>query len=192
MPALSDAEGPALNDAEGPALAAGASSPTLQGIPATYRVRGMPGDHGSEETPAMRLLVLTPDRVALDEQVVSIRFQQPDGWQGILARHAPYLTRLVDGVMMYRLVQDPQRMDSGPPHYLVLYGGTLQVKDDEVVVLTTAAEPGRTLEELRQRLAEHQAEADALAFDAYIEFTRVRAALVRALTDLPEAPEAIR
>jgi F-type H+-transporting ATPase subunit epsilon len=192
MPALSEAEGPALSEAEGPALAAGASSSTFRDIPRTRYVGGMPGDQGSEGQPAMRLLVLTPDRVALDEQVVSIRFQQPDGWQGILAHHAPYLTRLVDGVMMYRLAQDPQRTDSSPPHYLVLYGGTLQVKGDEVVVLTTAAEPGRTLEELRQRLAEHQAEADALAFDAYIEFTRVRAALVRALTDLPEAPKAIR
>jgi F0F1-type ATP synthase epsilon subunit len=88
--------------------------------------------------------------------------------------------------MMYRFPEDEQ------PHYLVLYGGTLQVRNNEVVVLTTAAEPGKTLQELRQRLAEHQAEADALAFEAHIEFTKVRAALVRALTDLPEAPEAIR
>ena len=139
-----------------------------------------------EEKPTTRLVVLTPDRVALDQQVVSIRIQQPDGWQGILAHHAPYLTRLVEGVLMYRTPDDHQ------PRYLVLHGGTLQVHPDEVVVLTTAAEPGRTLEELRQRLAEHQAEADALAFEAYIEFTKARAALVRALTDLPEAPEAIR
>jgi F-type H+-transporting ATPase subunit epsilon len=134
----------------------------------------------------MRLIVLTPDRVALDEQVVSIRFQQPDGWQGILAHHAPYLTRLVDGVIMYRVPADEKT------RYLVLFGGTLYVREDEVVVLTTAAEPGETLKELHQRLAEHQAEADALAFEAYIEFTKVRAALVRALTDLPEAPEMIR
>ena len=139
-----------------------------------------------EEKPTTRLIVLTPDRVALDQQVVSIRFQQPDGWQGILAHHAPYLTRLVEGVLLYHVPDDNQ------PRYLALHSGTLQVQDNEVVVLTTAAEPGRTLEELRQRLAEHQAEADALAFEAYIEFTKVRAALVRALTDLPEAPEAIR
>lgn len=140
----------------------------------------------SEERPTSRLIVLTPDRVALDEQVVSIRFQQPDGWQGILAHHAPYLTRLVDGVLMYRLPDDQE------PRYLALFGGTLQVKKDEVVVLTTAAEPGKSMQELYQHLAEKQAEADALAFEAHIEFTKVRAALVRALTDLPEAPEAIR
>jgi F-type H+-transporting ATPase subunit epsilon len=140
----------------------------------------------AEGKPTTRLIVLTPDRIALDESVVSIRFQQPDGWQGILAHHAPYMTRLVEGVLIYRVPDDEQ------PRYLVIHGGTLRVQDDEVVVLTTAAEPGKTLEELRQRLAEHQAEADALAFEAYIEFTKVRAALVRALTDLPEAPETIR
>jgi F0F1-type ATP synthase epsilon subunit len=136
--------------------------------------------------PSLRLLVLTPDRIALDERVVSIRFQQPDGWQGILARHAPYITRLVEGVLMYRLAEGE------PPQYLVLFGGTLEVKGDEVIVLTTAVERGRTVEELNQRLAERQAEADALDFEAYIEFTKVRAALVRALTDLPDTPEAIR
>jgi F0F1-type ATP synthase epsilon subunit len=141
--------------------------------------------------PTFRLLILTPDRVALDERVTSLRFQQPDGWQGILAHHAPYLTRLVDGVMIYRPDGGGERAQ-GEPHYVVLYGGTLQVKSDEVVVLTAAAEPGRSLRELEQRLAERRAEENALAFDALLEFTKVRTALVRALTDLPESPEAIQ
>jgi len=41
-------------------------------------------------------------------------------------------------------------------------------------------------------LLERQAEADALAFEAHIEFTKVRSALLRALTDLPVAQETIR
>jgi F0F1-type ATP synthase epsilon subunit len=141
------------------------------------------------ETPTTRLLILTPDRVALDERVTSIRFQQPDGWQGILAHHAPYLTRLVDGVMIYRLADvDPRESE----RFVVLYGGTLEVAQDEVIVLTSAAEPGRSLQELEQRLSERRAEENALAFEALLEFTKVRAALVRALTDLPDAPEAIQ
>jgi F0F1-type ATP synthase epsilon subunit len=145
--------------------------------------------------PTFRLLILTPDRVALDERVTSIRFQQPDGWQGILANHAPYLTRLVDGVMLYRMAgEERPALDLGAepePRYVVLYGGTLQVKSNEVVVLTSVAEPGRSLEELEQRLSERRAQEDALAFEALLEFTKVRTALVRALTDLPETPEAI-
>jgi len=143
----------------------------------------------ASDRPSTRLLILTPNRVALDERVISIRFQQPDGWQGILAHHAPYLTRLVDGVMIYRVAgKDAEEHE----RYIVLYGGTLQVAQNEVVVLTAAAEPGRSLQELEERLSERRAEADALAFEALFEFTKVRTALIRALTDLPEAPEAIQ
>ena len=145
----------------------------------------------ASEKPSFQLLILTPDRVALDERVTSIRFQQPDGWQGILAHHAPYLTRLVDGVMVYQLDSEALRADE-KERYVVLYGGTLQVQAEAVVVLTAAAEPGRSLQELEQRLSERRAEESALAFEALLEFTKVRTALVRALTDLPEAPEAIQ
>ena len=140
----------------------------------------------SQKEPLIRLLVATPDRVVVDEQVVSVRFQQPDGWQGILAHHAPYLTQLVNGVLLYRLP------DSTELRYLALYGGTLEVKKNEIIVLTAAAEPGKDLQELARQLLEGQAESDALAFEAHIEFTKVRAALLRALTDLPDAPEAIQ
>ena len=143
----------------------------------------------ASERPSTRLLILTPDRVAVDERVISIRFQQPDGWQGILAHHAPYLTRLVDGVMIYRLAgEEPPENE----RFVVLYGGTLQVAENEVIVLTSAAEPGRSLQELEERLSERRDQENALAFEALLEFTKVRTALVRALTDLPETPEAIQ
>jgi F0F1-type ATP synthase epsilon subunit len=121
----------------------------------------------------------------MDEQVASVRFQKPDGWQGILPHHTHFLTRLVHGVLVYRLTSE------GAPHYLALYGGTLEVRDNQIHVLSTAAERGADLKELEARLQQEQEQADALAFEAYIEFTKVRAALLRALTDLPEAPEAI-
>ena len=134
----------------------------------------------------IRLHVLTPDQVVLDEQVASIRFQKQDGWQGILPHHAPYLTRLIQGVLIYRLPGDEK------PRYLVLHDGTLEVRDNEIQVLTTAAVQGKDLKELVEHLQDQQQEADALAFEAHIEFTKVRAALLRALTDLPDAPEAIQ
>jgi F0F1-type ATP synthase epsilon subunit len=140
----------------------------------------------SEDEPVIQLTVLTPDRVVLDEAVTSVRFQQPDGWQGILPHHADYITRLVTGAMLYRLPGSEQ------PHYLVLFGGTLQIRENHILALTAAAEHGVDLEDLIRRLDQRQAEADALAFEALIEFTKVRTALVRALIDLPRGPEAIR
>ncbi len=139
-----------------------------------------------EEKPTTRLLILTPDRVVLDTKVTSLRFQKKDGWCGILPRHISYLTRLVNGVLIYRTPSAPSM------HYVALYGGTLEVKKDEIVVLTAVAEPGRSLQDLALKLLERQAEADALAFEAHIEITKMRTALVRALSDLPEPLDVIR
>ncbi|MBN1934647.1 MAG: ATP synthase F1 subunit epsilon [Anaerolineae bacterium] len=140
----------------------------------------------AEDRPTTRLFILTPDRIVLDTQITSLRFQQEDGWRGVLPGHTPYITRLVNGVLMYRTPQNPS------PQHIALYGGTLEVKRDQVVILTAAAEPGKDLQELAIKLLEHQAEADALAFEAHIELTKMRTALVRALTDLPAPPDMIR
>lgn len=140
----------------------------------------------SQEQPTIRLFILTPDRIVLDTPVTSLRFQQQDGWRGVLPGHIPYITRLVNGVLMYRTPGD------GLPHYIALYGGTLEVKRDEIVVLTAAAEPGKNVQELAIKLLERQAEADALAFEAHIELTKMRSALVRALSNLPAPPDLVR
>lgn len=140
----------------------------------------------SEIKPAMQLVVLTPDLIVLDTPVTSLRFQQQDGWRGVLPGHTPYITRLVNGILMYRTPENQS------PHYIALYGGTLEIKRDRVVVLTAAAEPGRDLQALAIKLLERQAEADALAFEAHIELTKMRAVLARALTGLPAPPDLIR
>jgi F-type H+-transporting ATPase subunit epsilon len=140
----------------------------------------------SEDKPTIRLLIITPDDVVMDEKVTSVRFQEPDGWRGILPRHTPYLTQLVNGILIYRLSKEEDA------RYVALYGGTLEVRRDMILVLTVAAELGADMQELARRLSERQAEADALALEALIEYTKVRTALVRALTDLPAAPETIR
>ena len=134
----------------------------------------------------IRLLVVTPDDVIIDQHVAAVRFQQPDGWQGILPHHAPYVTQLTSGVLMYRLTS------GGAPRYIALYGGTLEVMDEMIVVLTAAAEHGDSLETLRAAIAARQAAADQLAMEAHIEFTTARMALLRALTDLPPPMEVIR
>ncbi len=140
----------------------------------------------SEQKPTIQLTILTPDQIVVDEPVAAVRFQQPDGWMGILPNHAPYITQLVNGILAYR------RLDEETQHYIVLYGGTLQVSKNTVMVLTTVAEVGDDLQALARKLLSRQAEADALAFDANIEFTKVRTALVRALTGLPEPLELIK
>ena len=139
-----------------------------------------------ENRPITRLLVLTPDRIVLDAEITSLRFLQEDGWRGVLPGHTPYITKLVNGALMYRTPQNQS------PQYIALYGGTFEVKPNEIVILTATAEPGKDLQELAIKLLERQAEADALAFEAHIELTKMRTALVRALNDLPAPLDAIR
>jgi F-type H+-transporting ATPase subunit epsilon len=134
----------------------------------------------------IRLLVVTPDDVIVDRPVISIRLQQPDGWKGVMAHHTPYITQLLSGALMYRLPHEDE------PRYLVVHGGTLEVQDNMIVVLTAAAEHGEDPEILARALQARRAEEDALALEAHVEFTKTRAALIKALTDLPETPEAIR
>lgn len=136
------------------------------------------------QKPVVRLLVVTPDDVVIDQPVVAVRFQEPDGWRGILAHHAPYVTQLIDGVMIYRLPGESE------PRYLALYGGTLEVQPDKIVVLTAAAEHGDSLQVLLASIQRQQDEAKALTLEAHIEFATVRAALARALIHTPAGPEA--
>ena len=101
--------------------------------------------------------------LAIDGEIRSVK---KDGWRGIMSHHTPFMTSLVNGTLMYRLLDDPV------PHYVALYGGTLEVKSNQVVILTAAAESGDDVQELALHLLERQADADALAFEAHIEFTK--------------------
>lgn len=153
----------------------------------------------SSNKPTTRLLILTPDEIVLDTDITALRFQQKDGWRGILPNHTPFITSLVNGTLLYRTPADdaPHGSVGVTPtevgaHYIALYGGTLQVKPKQIIILTAAAEPGDDVQQLALHLLQRQAEADALAFEAHIEFTKVRTALARALSDLPEPMDVIR
>lgn len=128
----------------------------------------------------IQLEVLTPDESVLNARVQAIRVQLPDGWWGILPRHAPFLAQIVAGIMLYRQEQVTR--------YVALYQGTIEVQRytaeaDRVLVLTAAAEAGENLEELEQALERQLESKEGAAREAHIEFTRARMALARALRE---------
>ena len=49
----------------------------------------------------LTLLVITPDRIALDMRASSVRIPGLDGSMGILPRHAPMVAALDIGLMVY-------------------------------------------------------------------------------------------
>lgn len=126
----------------------------------------------------IQLQVLTPDQVVLNTNVEAIRVQLADGWWGILPGHAPFLAHVLAGIMLYRR--------QGQARYVALYHGTLEVQwrpahPERVLVLTAAAEEGENLATLAQALEDQRAQLVKASQEAYIEFTRARMALERAL-----------
>jgi F-type H+-transporting ATPase subunit epsilon len=81
----------------------------------------------------LRLELVSPERVLVDEQVDEVQIPGRDGYMGILPGHAPLLSELKPGVLTYRL-------GSGVK-VLAVYGGFVEVQPDRVRILADAAEP---------------------------------------------------
>jgi len=92
----------------------------------------------------MRLLVLTPQAVVLDRDVIHVRAEDATGAFGILDRHADFLTALAVSVLVYR---DVERRE----HFVAVRGGMLAVRGDHrVEVFTREAVPGDDLDALER------------------------------------------
>lgn len=131
------------------------------------------------------LRVLTPMGEVLNTQARALRVTAWDGQTGVLARHAPMLTKLEIGVAVVTEA-------GGQKRWLATVGGVMRVKREEVLVLVTAAEEAaeidveraqKALERARQRLAARRGEVD---------ISRAELALARAANRLRVATHARR
>ncbi len=124
--------------------------------------------------------ILTPSRILAQEQVDELNVPGELGYLGILPGHTALLTKLGQGELMYR--QDEQR------HYLALFGGYMEVRDDQVSVLADAAEKAEEIDRPRAEAARDRAEQRLRDFHGQeIDFDRARAALTRAMIRLQVA-----
>src|SRR5262249_44798959 len=82
---------------------------------------------------AFRLEVVTPDKVALNEDVVSVVAPGSEGSFGVLAGHAPMVAELTIGRLNYRT-------PGGAEEIMAISGGFLEVGRDHVMVLADSAE----------------------------------------------------
>ena len=129
---------------------------------------------------ALTLRVITPEKVALDQSVSSVRIPGVDGSIGILPRHAPMVAALDTGLLRYRT-------DAGES-LLFVSGGFAEVRSNTVRVVTEAGEKPEEIDEERARKAEERArerlaQGRALTGEP-IDFLRAEAALQRALLRL--------
>jgi len=126
----------------------------------------------------MQLKVITPDSVVLEAKADSIQVLLPDGWYGILLRHAPLIARTLTSVLRYKY-QDMAR-------YVAYYQGTVEVqknddKPDIVLIHTSAAEEGDDLYAVKNALEQCEEKIDQMNQQAKLEFMQMRIALENAL-----------
>lgn len=107
----------------------------------------------------MRLRIVTPLSVVVDEDIDSLRAEDSSGSFGILPGHAPFLTALTLSIVSWRRAEHER--------FCALRGGVLTLGTDAVVAIATReAVTGDHLETLdREVLARFQSEADTEKVD---------------------------
>jgi F-type H+-transporting ATPase subunit epsilon len=129
---------------------------------------------------SLTLRVITPERIALDQPVSSVRIPGVDGSIGILPRHAPMVAALDSGVMRYKA--------GGREHAMFVAGGFAEVRDQTVRIVSQAGEKPEEIDESRAKAAEARArerlDQGRSAEGEPIDLVRAEAALQRALMRL--------
>jgi F-type H+-transporting ATPase subunit epsilon len=119
------------------------------------------------------LEVATPARLLVSEAVEEVVAPGTDGYFGVLPGHAPFLTTLGAGELMYR--------QNGRQHHLAVSGGFAEVRNDKVIVLADAAERPEEIDRARAERALQQAERSlAGPVDEAVDYAECSAAAARA------------
>lgn len=86
----------------------------------------------------MRLKVLLPTQVFIDEPVTKVTAEAEDGAFCLLPRHIDFLTALVPGLLSYTTTDEQE-------HFLALDEGTLIKRGPDVIISTRHAAHGQDL-----------------------------------------------
>jgi F-type H+-transporting ATPase subunit epsilon len=125
----------------------------------------------------LTLEVATPTRLVVGEVVDEVVVPGSEGYFGVLAGHAPFLTTLGVGELTYRKGRDEV--------HLAVAGGFAEVRNDRVIVLADTAERPDEIDRPRAERARERAERRlAGRTDEEIDYGRAGAALSRAAARL--------
>jgi len=128
----------------------------------------------------IHLDIVTPDHLVAHDSVSALSLPGKTGYLGILPGHAPLLTELVPGELVY--TRDSVK------HYIAVNWGFAEVLPDRVIVLVQSAERAEDIDVERAEHAKERAEERLKRFtDPAVDQERAREALSRALTRLETA-----
>lgn len=121
---------------------------------------------------ALELEVATPERQLVREQVSEVQLPGKDGYLGILPGHAPLLSQLGIGYLIYTV--------DGQKRYLSVHLGFVEVLDNHVRVLADLAERAEEIDVERARRAKQRAEEQLINPNVGIDPATALLALKRA------------
>lgn len=125
----------------------------------------------------MRLKVLLPAEILIDQEVVRIIAEAENGFFCLLPRHIDYVTVLVPGLLSYTA-------SDGNEVFVAIDEGVLVKRGAEVMVSTRNAVVGADLGELRQTIEEQFRMLDEREKLARSALVRLEAGMVRRFIDL--------
>ena len=124
----------------------------------------------------MRLRIVTPLSVVLDEAIDSLRAEDSSGSFGVLSGHAPFLTALAISIVSWRQA-DRER-------FCAVRGGVLTVTDGATIAIATReAVAGNDLATLdREVLARFHSDVDAERV-AHVETVQLQLRAIRQMVN---------
>jgi len=120
---------------------------------------------------------MAPDHSLFAGRVQSLVAPGSEGYFGVLARHAPMVAQLGDGVLSITL-------ENGETMYFAIHSGFLEVEPDGVMVLADTAESAAEIDVERARAAEQRARDRIRKHEVSMSMTRAEAALKRSIARL--------
>ncbi len=127
----------------------------------------------------IRLDIVTPDKVALSEDVNMVIARATDGDLGILPGHAPLIAGLE--IWPLRLITDEGEKQ------VSICSGFIEVRPDKVTILAACAELPEDIDIARAEAAKERAESRVKASEGGINISRAETALQRAIMRLKVA-----
>jgi F-type H+-transporting ATPase subunit epsilon len=130
----------------------------------------------------MRLKLLLPTHIEIDEEVNKVTAEALAGAFTLLPRHVDYVAPLGAGILSYENAQGEQ--------FVAINGGILVKTGDEVRVAATEAAAGRELSTLEDAVRERFQRLDEGESRAQRAVQRIEADFVRRFIELEENAQA--
>lgn len=120
-----------------------------------------------------KLEIITPFQIIYQHQVKHVRMPGTEGYFGVLAGHAPFITTLRTGEIKVDLEHETK--------YFATSGGTVEVLPHSVTVLVETAEEASQIDVTRALSARDRAQKRLKEKSPETDLERAKAALLRAV-----------